>query len=60
MIRKFIGKLLGKTAAPEPAPPAGPPLGRRVEIPVAEHGIDPKLLDDNAVRVVRTLKVAGL
>jgi poly(A) polymerase len=35
------------------------PLGRRVEVPVADHGIDPKLLDDNAVRVVRTLKDAG-
>lgn len=57
MIRKLIDKLLGKPAAA--APPAGPPLGRRVEIPVADHGIDPKLLDDNAVRVVRTLKEAG-
>jgi poly(A) polymerase len=58
MIRKFIGKLLGKSA-PAPVVPAGPPLGRRVEIPVEEHRIDPKLLDDNAVRVVRTLKEAG-
>jgi hypothetical protein len=33
--------------------------GPRVEIPVDEHRIDPKLLDDNAVRVVRTLKDAG-
>ena len=56
MIRKFIGKLLGKSAPPVPA---GPPLGRRVDVPATQHGIDPKLLDDNAVRVVRTLKEAG-
>ena len=60
MIRKLIDKLLGKpVAAPAPAVQAGPPLGKRVEIPVTEHGIDPKLLDDNAIRVVRTLKDAG-
>jgi poly(A) polymerase len=34
-------------------------LGQRVEIPVAEHGIDPSLLDANAIRVVKTLKDAG-
>ena len=28
-------------------------------MPQAEHGIDPALLDDNAVRVVRTLQEAG-
>jgi poly(A) polymerase len=59
MIRKLIGKLLGKSAPAAPAVPAGPPLGRRVDVPAAEHGIDPKLLDDNAVRVVRTLQEAG-
>ena len=55
MIKSLIHRLLGKTA---PAP-AAPPLGRRVEIGSQEHGIDPQLLDDNAVRVVRTLKDAG-
>ncbi|MBT9486670.1 MAG: polynucleotide adenylyltransferase PcnB [Rubrivivax sp.] len=60
MIRKFIDKLLGKAPAEAQAlVPAGPPLGQRVEIPVATHGIDPKLLDDNAVRVVRTLQEGG-
>ncbi len=63
MIKKLIGRLLGRSTAPEAAPapavPPGPPLGQRVDIPAAEHGIDPKLLDDNAVRVVRTLKEAG-
>jgi len=55
MIKKFIDRLLGKAAAAKPAVP----LGKRVEIGAAEHGIDQGLLDDNAVRVVRTLKDAG-
>lgn len=38
---------------------AGVPFGQRVEIAASEHGIDPKLVDANAVRVVRTLKEAG-
>lgn len=64
MIKKFIDRLLGKgtpAAAKGPAAPAVPviPLGQRVEIPAEQHGIDPSLLDDNAVRVVRTLKDAG-
>ena len=47
--------------AAAPVAPALPviPLGRRVEVPAEEHRIDPKLLDDNAVRGVRTLKEAG-
>ena len=63
MIKKFIDRLFGKTdakaaAAPESA--AAPiPLGLRAEIEAAEHRIDPKLLDANAVRVVKTLKDAG-
>lgn len=59
MIKKFIKRLLGK--GEEAAAPAVPviPLGVRVEIPASEHRIDPKLLDANAVRVVRTLKEAG-
>jgi poly(A) polymerase len=62
MIRTFIGKLLGRSRngpPDDPPPPDLPPLGRRVEIPAGEHGIDPALLDANAVRVVRTLKDAG-
>lgn len=58
MIRKFIDKLLGKTAA-APTKLAGVPLGKRAEIAVAEHGIDPKLVDERAERVVRTLQEAG-
>jgi poly(A) polymerase len=67
MIKKLIQRLLGKTeaAAPVQAVPAAPaapdavPLGRRVEVGVADHRIDPSLLDDHAVRVVRGLKDAG-
>ncbi len=62
MIKKFIHRLLGRaTEPPEPAEPAfkATPLGQRVEISAEQHGIDPDLLDDHAVRVVRTLKDAG-
>jgi HAD superfamily hydrolase (TIGR01490 family) len=56
MIKKFIKNLFGtKPAAAAPKSV----LGTRVEVPVAEHGIDPKLLDDRAVRVVETLQQAG-
>jgi poly(A) polymerase len=67
MIKKFIQRLLGKpgdtavSAEAVSAVPAMPvvPLGSRVEIAVAEHRIDPSLLDEHAVRVVRSLKDAG-
>jgi poly(A) polymerase len=58
MIRKFIDKLLGK--APQAAGKgARIPLGKRVEVAAAEHGINPDLLDERAVKVVRTLQEAG-
>ena len=57
MIRKLIDRLLGKSA--DPPPPAVPVLGQRVEVAAEEHGIDPGLLDEHSVRVVRTLKEAG-
>ena len=63
MIKKFIDRLLGKGGKPaaEAAAAAQPaiPLGQRVELGPEQHGIDPSLLDDNAVRVVKTLKDAG-
>lgn len=61
MIRKFIHKLLGKGEAAAEGASATKriPLGKRVEYGPAEHGIDPKLLDDRAVRVVTTLQDAG-
>ncbi len=54
MIRKFIDRLMGKAQAP-----GAHALGKRVQIPASEHGIDPTLLDEHAVRVVRTLQEAG-
>jgi poly(A) polymerase len=64
MIKKFIQRLLGKAGEVAPAAEATAavpaiPLGRRVEIGVADHRIDPSLLDEYGVRVVRTLKDAG-
>lgn len=55
MIKKFIDKLLGKTSTDKPAIPKG----KRVEVPLSEHNIDLKLVDDNAIRVVKTLADAG-
>ena len=69
MIKNLIDKLLGKPGKPGAKASAKPrtegaksgahALGKRVEIGVAEHGIDPELLDDRAVKVVRTLSDAG-
>ncbi len=62
MIKKYIDRLLGKGAAPAAEVAAVPPLvplGVRREFAAAEHGIDPTLLDANAVRVAKTLKDAG-
>jgi len=55
MIKKFIQKILGKPQAPTPTTY----FGKRVEIPPAVHGIDPSLVDDRALNVVRTLQDAG-
>ena len=33
--------------------------GQRMEVPVSVHGIDPKRVDERAVKVVRTLQQAG-
>jgi poly(A) polymerase len=56
MIKKFIEKILGKT--PKDAPAAAT-AGKRVEVPRSEHGIDPSLVDERAVKVVNTLADAG-
>jgi poly(A) polymerase len=57
MIKKLIDKLLGKPGGGAKATKI--PLGKRTEIPASEHGIDPELLDDRAIKVVRTLQDAG-
>ena len=43
----------------EPTSPGAMPTGRRVEVPVSTHHIDPTLVDERAVKVVRTLQQAG-
>jgi len=74
MIKKFIDKLLGKPSAgkaikeakesreskeSKAVKPGQGVLGKRTEVLVAEHGINPDLLDERAVRVVETLADAG-
>ena len=62
MIKNFIDKLLGKTARTSKATltdHGAAPAGKRVEVPKSEHGIDPKLVDERAARVVSTLAEAG-
>ena len=60
MIRKFIDKLMGKSPSDsQPAKTSGIPVGKRMDVPASEHGIDPALLDERAVRVVTTLQDAG-
>jgi len=56
MIKNIIDKLLGKSAA---AGKAKNPFGKREEVPVEVHHIDPKLVDRRAVDVCSTLKEAG-
>ena len=55
MIKKFIQKMLGKPSTSH----AATDFGKRVEIPASVHGIDPSLVDDRALSVVRTLQDAG-
>jgi len=61
MIRKFIDKLLGKSPAVTAAVAKGTriPIGKRVDVAAADHGINPDLLDERAVKVVRTLQESG-
>ena len=53
MIKKLITKLLGKPASEKTY------FGKRTEVPASVHGINPKLVDERAVNVVRTLQDAG-
>jgi len=59
MIKKFIDKLLGKTPKAAKTNTGAAPTGKRVEVQKSEHGIDPKLVDERAVKVVSTLANAG-
>ena len=55
MIKKFIDKLLGKTASATHKSR----FGKRQEVGPQEHGIDPALVDERAVKVVQTLQQGG-
>jgi poly(A) polymerase len=57
MIKNFIDKLLGKSATAGKSKKQQ--FGKREEVGVATHGINPSLVDDRALNVVRTLKSAG-
>ncbi len=59
MIKKFIDKLLGKGPKAADKDSGAAPAGRRAEVPKSEHHIDPALVDERAVKVVRTLVDAG-
>ncbi|WP_353235871.1 polynucleotide adenylyltransferase PcnB [Diaphorobacter ruginosibacter] len=58
MIKTFIDKLLGKKSGSS-AGRSKNRFGKRVDVPVSVHGIDPELVDKRASDVVRTLKQAG-
>ena len=57
MIKTIIDKLLGKTPAASRA--SKPRFGKRNEVPVQVHGIDPHLVDPRAIDVVQVLQEAG-
>ncbi|MDO9360426.1 MAG: polynucleotide adenylyltransferase PcnB [Polaromonas sp.] len=61
MIKKFIDKLFGKSGSPEGGAPRSKKsvFGERREVGPKDHAIDPKLVDERAMDVVRTLKNAG-
>ena len=66
MIKSLIDKILRKAPAKPRASSAGKagakpriPTGKRVDVPQSEHGIDAALVDERAIKVVRTLQDAG-
>ena len=67
MIKKFIDKLFGHLPSASKAASASveaqrtkkSPFGTRHDITAKEHGINPQLVDERAMDVVRTLKNGG-
>ncbi|WP_290872751.1 polynucleotide adenylyltransferase PcnB [Aquabacterium sp.] len=69
MIKSLIDKILGKAPARKRAASGTAPraaaakprsaVGKRVEVPREEHGIDDSLVDHHARKVVETLQQAG-
>ena len=57
MIKKFIDKLLGKVSGRVKTNKL--PFGKREEVGVERHGIDPTLVDERARNVLSTLQGAG-
>ena len=57
MIKNIIDKLIGKATGG--ARGRASRFGKREEVPVSMHGIDPQLVDRRAIDVVSTLKKAG-
>jgi len=55
MIKRFINRLLGKPATPS----RKAAFGKRQEVTPQDHGIDPSLVDERALNVVRTLQQGG-
>ena len=61
MIKKFIDRLFGKTNTSDSDAKRvkKSPFGSRHDITAKEHGINPQLVDERAMDVVRTLKQGG-
>ena len=57
MIKNFINKLLGKAGSGRGKAP--PKFGKRMDVGVDVHRINPELVDRRALDVVHTLKQAG-
>ncbi len=58
MIKRLIDKLIDSSSAAF-GRSRKPRFGKRVEIPASVHGINPALVDERAVNVVRSLQQAG-
>jgi poly(A) polymerase len=58
MIKKFINKLFGGSQT-SPAKAGKPAVAKLKTLTVKEHGIDPELVSNNAVRVTQTLHEEG-
>jgi poly(A) polymerase len=64
MIKRLIDKILGKDPNKPPRAAGGGrkpriPTGKRVDVPAKDHGIDPSLVDERAIKVCTTLQDAG-
>jgi len=58
MIKRIFKRIMGQPSA-EPTASSKAPKGQRHEVAAKTHGIDPRLLDERAVKVVQTLQDEG-